>query len=248
MVAQGLATHAAHKERRMTSPILPSVTWSAEARRLPGRPVSHAKPKVAVVAPLASVTAASTQMTANSSPTEADRAQAQHAIDLAHEAARKAGHEAGHAEGFAQGQAEAKAKWQAEIQRLAALSDALGKRIDDTIQGWQAPVVEVTLSACRKILGDAALSGEAARAVVVQALHTLRKETLIQVRINPSDMAFLRETVLAEGGQAIAWQEDASVGRGGCLVVFAGGTLDARIETQMRAIAQALAGGVARHD
>lgn len=260
----------------MTSHVLPVVTWSLETRRLAGRPSVERKSKASTApgmsvssgapvmplmpaAPVAAQASQGSQGPQDAKPTEpvaqamratvrphaeADGEEVRRALEQAREAARKEGH----AEGFAKGAAEAKAKWQAETERLTRLTTALEKQVADTIAEWEGPVVDMTLSACRKILGAAALSGQAARAVVQQTLQTLRKETLVEVRVNPSDLDFLRATVMSDEPGGIPWRADDSVGRGGCTVVFAGGTLDARIETQMRALAQVIANGMKRHD
>jgi len=77
--------------------------------------------------------------------------------------------------------------------------------------------------------------------IIHKAIESLKYQKEIRIRVNPDDLGFLKEnkmqlyTMLGESKE-IEIVEDALVGRGGCIIDTEIGTIDARLETQLRVI------------
>jgi flagellar biosynthesis/type III secretory pathway protein FliH len=72
---------------------------------------------------------------------------------------------------------------------------------------------------------------------------------VVRLRLHPDDLVAVetRRTVLAArapAATAIELLADGSVGRHGCVIETAHGRIDARLETQLAALEQALTGGL----
>jgi flagellar assembly protein FliH len=215
-----------------------------EAKRLMGRP----HPKAKTVTPLMSEAPPQPPMSAVAAtgvvvPIGPDLAEEKRALAAERELMQKQTQQA-HEAGFAQGVAEARAQWQADLARLSTLADTLAQQAAATIDGWEAPVVELVMAACREILGDAAVQGQAVRHVVRQALSQARKETLLEVRVHGDDLTFLRDATGEDAMDEVPLVADKSIAQGGCIVRFAGGEIDARIDHQLRLLARTLSTGL----
>lgn len=166
--------------------------------------------------------------------------------------AHQQAHEAGLAEGRAQGLKEARAEAASQraehAREIAAVLNRLAAQAHEQIAGLEPVAVDVVLAACRAILGTAMATPEGVQAAVKAALEAAARDEVLQVRLHPRDMALLSAATGAAGpgsvAASLALRSDDSVGPGGCIVEIAGGSLDARIETQFRLLAAALARGM----
>jgi flagellar biosynthesis/type III secretory pathway protein FliH len=250
-----------HEEGGMTTTVLRFAGWSGETRQVGHRGWQRPDALAAAcltasgrAAPIAPEVADQTEdrqaaIEALRAEIKADigadlRTEITQQMALETEAARVRAIKEGHELGVKQGLAQAQSRMQGEIDRLAALGDQLGKQVDATLDGIEGLVFELVLSACRRILGDAALSGEAARSVVAQVLREVRREQILEVRVHPADRDGLRDDRSGKL-EGLPWVSDEGVQRGGCLVRFAGGTIEARLDEQLRLLAKVLADGMA---
>ena len=138
-----------------------------------------------------------------------------------------------------EGHAVAQARLAAELVQLAAARDRM-------LGELQAQGVELALQAAQRIVGqELALRPELAREQVVALLARLRRARSVTVRLHPDDHATLGPELAALRTRAqlagtLALEADAGIARGGCVVQSDIGTLDARVETQLAALQQAL--------
>jgi flagellar biosynthesis/type III secretory pathway protein FliH len=178
-------------------------------------------------------------------------------------AARNTGRDAGYAEGLAAGRKaghdEARA---AATQKFAAESASVLKMLGAVLEQLEAQKLRVIADALHDQLALAhaiaekvtrlrvELDGEAARANLEAAVRHVAGASNVVVRVNPADLeaaeTFAPQLVGQVGGLAsIDVQSDASISRGGCLVRYGAGRIDAGIDTQLALIARQLLGAEA---
>ena len=137
----------------------------------------------------------------------------------------------GRAEGFAEAAA---ARIEAALRRDEALAEA------------EQTVARLALSAAERLLGET-LDASPARvaSIVADAVSRARRAREVVVHVHPDDaphVESLRASIAARAGSAavLAVRVDASLRRGGCVVDSELGTVDARLETRLDALARAL--------
>ncbi|CAN5695423.1 N/A [soil metagenome] len=96
-----------------------------------------------------------------------------------------------------------------------------------------------------KILGRELKSDKKAVAdIVANALQNARQQEKLTVRVNPSDLPIVEKEIenLTRTGRVrfIDFIADPRVSEGGCLIESEVGTIDARLETQLRVLERAL--------
>jgi len=160
------------------------------------------------------------------------------------EAARELGRQRGLREGRLTGIEESKQSFSAKIDRVRSLADKLPHALRAGIDGMEDTLVEIAFEAVCKVLGNAAVTRESVLAMVRQATaRTLSGEKLV-VRLHPTDLAMLRTAgALAADlptGAAASWVADQRITLGGCVIETDGGELDARLETQIQRLRDAL--------
>lgn len=108
-------------------------------------------------------------------------------------------------------------------------------------------VLKLAVKLAEKIIGrEISRDDGAARAeIVVNALRAARQQELLTVRVNANDLPLLErmrdEKSNAFGrGQYIDFVADQTVREGGCIIESNSGTVDARVETQLRILENAL--------
>jgi type III secretion protein L len=112
----------------------------------------------------------------------------------------------------------------------------------------ESHIAELAIDVARTILGREAASGpEVLRDVVRRALGHFRRARQVILQVHPDDLEFARShhrTWIPAGCDPDVIEIDAADGieRGGVVVHTDIGKLDARLETQLGAIARALAG------
>ncbi|MDD9934153.1 MAG: FliH/SctL family protein [Myxococcales bacterium] len=142
-------------------------------------------------------------------------------------------------DGHVQGREEAKAELAAE---LTAHAHACAQALD----ALEPQAIEVALQAARRLVGDA-LEGDdgAVRDLVADLLARLRRARRVTIRIHPDDEDAARQALALDAqreGQtrALTLESDPTLERGDCVLESDMGTIDARIETRIAALARAL--------
>jgi flagellar assembly protein FliH len=208
----------------MSDPILRAPALSAQAKRPAARPALRHEARPAAARPaVAEAPAAPSAAAAQPGPRlEQDFA-------ALREAARRQGHDEGLARGLAEG-------------RAAAKEEAHG---DAQIAGLEGVLLQSVMAACRRLLGPAVDDGRAVQSAVRAALAAARQEEVLALRLHPDDLPAARAALASGPHAALQLQPDADLPRGGCVLAFTGGSLDARLDTQMRRLGAALAGELA---
>lgn len=152
------------------------------------------------------------------------------------ETARELGRQRGLQEGRAAGAEEARRSAEAELARIRSISGKLQDVVKNGVQGMEDVAVEIAFEAVCKILGSSAISQDGMRALVRKAATRAGGAERLNVRLHPGDLAALQAAgglsgTLADG--KVVWSSDHSIELGGCLIQTDGGTLDARLETQI---------------
>jgi flagellar assembly protein FliH len=128
---------------------------------------------------------------------------------------------------------------------LDALLEMLPTRIDARVAAVEDELAATCFEVVSRILGEVAPRPEAVQAQVARATARLRGRQANAIRLHPDDLAALQKTgaIPSDAAQsAVRWIADPGIGLGGCLIESADGGLDARIETQLAILREALAG------
>ncbi len=109
--------------------------------------------------------------------------------------------------------------------------------------------VGLSLAIARKILlQEPATNPKVIVGVVKKTFETIAINAPVRIRINPSELAYMRERrhlIPIEGD--VTFVEDASISCGGCLVESLSGDVDARIESQIEMIEEAFLPGLEKN-
>ncbi|MBI2974798.1 MAG: hypothetical protein HYY43_04340 [Deltaproteobacteria bacterium] len=106
-------------------------------------------------------------------------------------------------------------------------------------------IVKLVMTIAEKIIGKMVRENEAAiKSIVRQAVESSLGER-ITVRLNPEDHKVISSAEfefrdVLDRTKRIVFKEDESIKQGGCVVETEVGTIDARLETQLKAIRKAL--------
>lgn len=140
---------------------------------------------------------------------------------------------------------------QAESEFLENLFDIKEKRAQ-VLRAVEEDILRLSVKLAEKIIGrEIAKDDGAARVeIVVNALRAARQQEMLTVRVNANDLPSLErmrdEKTNAFGrAQFIDFVADQLVQTGGCIVESQSGTIDARVETQLRILENALLARVA---
>jgi len=135
---------------------------------------------------------------------------------------------------------------EAEKELLENLLEIKEKRAQ-VLRTVEEDVLKLAVKLAEKIIGREVRDGdgEARGEIVVNALRAARQQEMMTVRVNVNDLPLLErmrdEKSNAFGrGQYIDFVADQSVKTGGCIVESESGTIDARVETQLRILESAL--------
>jgi type III secretion protein L len=106
-------------------------------------------------------------------------------------------------------------------------------------------VLRLAVKIAEKIIGEEIKHDEATRGeIVLNALRHARQQEMLTVRVNAEDLPLLesmREKIDSFGrAKYIDFVADQAVKSGGCIIESASGTIDARLETQLRILEKAL--------
>jgi flagellar assembly protein FliH len=148
---------------------------------------------------------------------------------------RKQAFEDGYRDGYDAGAAKAGEERAALAERFKRLIASVEQALAAQIEGAEDAMVEIAYAAACKVIGDAALTEAGVRGAVRTAMQGVRAREVVAVRIALADREMLGAEV---PGEVLA---DERVALGGCIVETSGGSLDARLDTQLRLLADTLA-------
>ena len=114
------------------------------------------------------------------------------------------------------------------------------------IEGIEATLVNVVAVAVRKVIGEIDENERIVR-IVRNALVTVRNQQHVTIRVAPADEKAVREGLASMPGGAsfLDVVPDARLERGACLLESELGVVDASLETQLKALENALRSKIA---
>lgn len=164
---------------------------------------------------------------------DAIRGQAQRLLSQVQSETEKA-----RAKGYAEGKQQGYAEQTEEILKLKQLKEEFYTQAEPE-------VIRLTMAIAEKVVDQLVQEHrEAIVSVVKQALEKSLGDKII-VRINPEDWKRLKTEDIHFGDfldrtKQVHFKEDPAIQRGGCIVETEVGTIDAQLETQLKAIRKAL--------
>lgn len=157
-----------------------------------------------------------------------------------HEKAREQGREAGRAEALAA----AKVAAEAELELLRNAVAGAARAFETEHKQLADLCVEVIAEAFGKLAGRSLVSEDAIRGAVLQVLQRVTDERELTIRVARDDVALLsaHQDVLVEAlsGRKFQILADSRVELGGCIVETKLGSLDGRLEVQLRELFETL--------
>ena len=144
----------------------------------------------------------------------------------------------GRARGEAQGREEAKRQVQATIDALERVTAKAQTAVDDEAQKLADLCTEIVAEAFAKIAGAQLSTRAAAAGVVGEVLKRVKEGRELTVRVSPAELAMLQQEesrlAAAVPGRKFSLVADSRVELGGCIVDSKLGSLDGRLEVQLR--------------
>ncbi len=186
---------------------------------------------------------------------EAAEAEAARLTAGVEEAGREAGYAAGHAEGLEQGREAGHAealeqgveRAAAVAERWGALADEWEARRDEMDREAREAVLDLALRLAAKVVHRVIeVDQEVVTGQVAAALELVMSPADVVVRVHPEDRAAVQDVLPSLAKRFahlrhLTLTEDEAVDRGGCVLTFGEGGVDATVETQLRRIAELIA-------
>ena len=146
--------------------------------------------------------------------------------------------EAARRKGFEQGKSEG-------LEAVTEMATSLTLTREKFYADAEPEIIKLVMTIAEKVIGKLVRENEETiRSIVRQALESAIGER-ITVRLNPEDYAVVAADEMEfrdilDRTKRISFKEDETVGKGGCIVETEVGTIDAQLETQLKAIKKAL--------
>jgi len=176
--------------------------------------------------------------------TQADADQAKELAEEEHRQARADSHRQGYEEGFGEGKARALSEYEQQIAQMQSLLDSVRMALVSGVQGSEDIAVEIVFAAICKIMGAQLATREGTVAVVQEAITHAGTRERVVVRVSPDDQILLNDVLSSvparSGSPQLEVIADERVALGGCLLETAGGSLDARLEAQLKQFCDSL--------
>lgn len=131
------------------------------------------------------------------------------------------------------------------IQELLENILAAREERSQALHAVEQEVLKLAVKVASKIIGREIERDETVRGeIVLTALRQARQQEMLTVRVNAADLPLvekMRERIDQFGrARYLDFVADQAIGTGGCLIESASGTIDARLETQLRVLENAL--------
>jgi|GEM_PF-1983021 len=155
---------------------------------------------------------------------------------------------AAQAEGFAAGQAqaleEAQTRTQSLLSALGALVQGAQTAFEKEAAQLAAQCAEIVSEAFLKMAGAQLATPEASLGTVLEVLRRIKEDREVLIRVSAVDLPLLQaceaELAGALAGKKFSLLADARVEVGGCIVESQLGSLDGRLENQLRALCETI--------
>ena len=141
-------------------------------------------------------------------------------------------------ESYEKGREESEAEM---VENILAIKDERARNLVNIEQ----EVLRLAVKIAEKIIGEEIKHDENVRGeIVLNALRHARQQEMLTVRVSAADLPLLenmREKIDSFGrAKFIDFVADQAVKSGGCIIESASGTIDARLETQLRILEKSL--------
>ena len=162
------------------------------------------------------------------------------------EALRRESYEEGFAEGEKAGVERGRKDVESQVERFLAAIEEIAALKNKLYEGSEEDLVDLILAAVNKIIRkELDLDRKIVAGVIKDALKNLAGKKDILIRVNSQDYFYILEhkkRLFAEDGDLrdVRFEEDDSVGIGGCLIESGSGEVDARIEKQLEMLEEAM--------
>lgn len=164
------------------------------------------------------------------------------------EAQLKTDAESGRSQGYERGVAEAREDVARELKKQAAELHQLQKLFSSSLEGQLAQVddyaVDIAFAALARLIGERSVEEGFTRALVAHALSSVRGARKVAVHVSQQDfklMGRLAQELGADGRfSEIQFVPDPRVTVGGCMIETDTGVWDARLETQLQRLRDAI--------
>ncbi len=149
---------------------------------------------------------------------------------------------------------EAEAHRDALCAEVAAVIDSIGAARQTLWEAQEAEMVAFALDIARQVIKtEVTQNPEVVTSLLHNALRRVTDKDHVRVRVSVSDAARVREMrddllSVVDGIKALEIVDDRRLGAGGCVIETGAGTIDARIETQLASVEQALTHAVEGKD
>ncbi len=120
------------------------------------------------------------------------------------------------------------------MERLAGTLNGLEAALAARLETLETDAIELAFEAVCRLMGESRGDRAAVSGLVLQAMGQLRAGTLLRVRLHPDDLDALEGDALIARHPAVQWQADTKVALGGCMLDTESGTLDARLDRQLK--------------
>lgn len=155
----------------------------------------------------------------------------------------------GHKDGYKAGFTEGLKEIEKMLHSLQLAMQEIKKLRKELCLKAEKETVSLSLAIARKILlQEPATNPGVIAGVVKKTFETIAINAPVRIRINPSELAYMRERrhlIPIEG--EVTFVEDASISCGGCMVESLSGDVDARIESQVEMIEEAFLPGLEKN-
>ena len=148
--------------------------------------------------------------------------------------------------GKADGKAEALREAEAALALFRSAQQAFEREGNELRCRVDEQAVTLALAMARKVIGIELRDPASFRAAILRSLAQAAPGGTVRMSLNPEDLRLLEKLRVEDraGGarlpEDLVLNPDPSVGRGGCIIESPGGSVDARIESQLALIETAL--------
>ena len=161
-------------------------------------------------------------------------------VDLA--ALEQAARERGHADGLREGREAARGELEQSLARLEALFDAAARPLQSLDEATEREMARLAVAVARRVVAhELRIDPGLVRQAVHEAVAALPSATRsLRVHLHPEDLALLRELNATETDWELS--ADPGLSRGDCRLESESSRLDARVETRLAGIVDAVLG------
>ena len=158
----------------------------------------------------------------------------------------KAAYERGHQEGEAALREQLISQRNEMASLLNGVIDSLQKTVPLLVQETESALIQLALESAQKIVAGLPVNPKMVEAVVREALQQVEDTAEVVIQLHPEDLALLQKhksDVLKPppNSKPLQFSSSADVTRGGCLLRTRFGIIDARRETKLDQLREALA-------